>query len=530
MKYPLPMPLRRSLVFRLAAVFLGFVVVGSTALVAWLQFEETRESRAAFLATANANAQFVRSQRLPATERTAQALGEVLGVEVYFWHGGDPLMAVPDPMKRFGTREGKAFSEAMLLPAGTVRARHGGEAVRIPIDEQVSLLIFRLEPVAGGLWRSRTFAVLGVFWLLCLGLAWAMAGGIVGPLRRLAQRLPRIAEEGAEPELPEANRGDEIGQLARAYLETRGALAGERLARQQAERLATLGKMATGLAHEINNPVTAIKLHAQLLEGETSAPQVTRDSLGIIIAEAAKIEGLVSQWMFLARPQPPQTSRCDLAEIIAAAVRTHTPAAVHSGVRIVNQTVPGLWVDCDARRMSQAVGNLIINAIQAMAARGGTLTIRGGETKEARGSDERPTSNIQLPTSNAEVPAPGTGGLPLNCPHGTTAFSQSLESQLSTLNLHFTDTGRGFSEAALARYAELFFSEKEGGMGIGLSVTSEILRAHGGELRVANVSNPAGAQVTITLPRAANPQSAAERSETEPHSASPSQGSIRNPQ
>jgi len=507
MKYPLPMPLRRSLVFRLAAVFLGFVVAGSTALVAWLQFEETRESRATFLAMANANAQFVRSQRLPATERTAQALGEVLGVEVYFWQSGNPLTAVPDPARRFGTGEGKALSEAMVLPAGVVRARHGGEGVRIPIDEQVSLLIFRIEPVAGGLWRWRTFAVLGVFWLLCLGLAWAMAGGIVGPLRRLAQRLPRIAEEGAEPELPEANRGDEIGQLARAYLETRGALAGERLARQQAERLATLGKMATGLAHEINNPVTAIKLHAQLLEGETSAPQATRDSLGIIIAEAAKIEGLVSQWMFLARPQPPQTSCCDLAEIIAAAVRTHTPAAVHSGVRIVNETVPGLWVDGDARRMSQAVGNLILNAIQAMAAHGGTLTIRNGE-------NERPTSSVQRPTSKADAPAPSAGGLPLNA-------------QRSTLNLHFTDTGRGFSEAALARHAELFFSEKEGGMGIGLSVTSEILRAHGGELRVEN-SPAGGAVVTVILPFAADSKSEAERSETEPHSTSPSQGSILN--
>ena len=146
------------------------------------------------------------------------------------------------------------------------------------------------------------------------------------------------------------------------------------------------------------------------------------------------------------------------------------------------------WVDCDARRMSQAVGNLIINAIQAMAAHGGTLTIRSG-------GNERPTSNVQRPTSKADAPAPSACGLPLN-------------SDLSTLNVHFTDTGRGFSEAALARHAELFFSEKEGGMGIGLSVTSEILRAHGGELRVANVSNPAGAQVTIALPRAANPQSA----------------------
>ena len=64
-----------------------------------------------------------------------------------------------------------------------------------------------------------------------------------------------------------------------------------------------------GVRHEINNPVTAIKLHAQLLEGEPAASQATRDSLGIIVAEAAKIEGLVSQWMFLARPRPPQTSR-----------------------------------------------------------------------------------------------------------------------------------------------------------------------------------------------------------------------------
>ncbi|MDT7643499.1 MAG: hypothetical protein QOC75_499, partial [Pseudonocardiales bacterium] len=66
---------------------------------------------------------------------------------------------------------------------------------------------------------------------------------------------------------------------------------------------------------------------------------------------------------------------CDLAEIIAAAVRTHTPAAVHSGVKMVNETGPGLWVNCDARRMSQAIGNLIINAIQAMAAHGGTLRV-----------------------------------------------------------------------------------------------------------------------------------------------------------
>ena len=167
------MPLRHSLVFHLAAAFLGFAVVGSIALVAWLQFEETRESRAAFLATANANAQFVRSQHLPATERTAQALGEVLGMEAYFWHGGDPLSAVPDPTLRIGgSKEGKALTEAMVLPTGIVRARHGAESVRIPLDGRMNLLLFRMEPAVGGLWRARTFAVLGAFWLLSLALVW----------------------------------------------------------------------------------------------------------------------------------------------------------------------------------------------------------------------------------------------------------------------------------------------------------------------------------------------------------------------
>ena len=92
-----------SLAWRLALPFLAFVAVGSTALVAWLQFEEARESRAAFLASARANAQFVRSQRLPATARTAQALGEVLGVEAYFWRGSAQLSMEPDPTSRLAT-------------------------------------------------------------------------------------------------------------------------------------------------------------------------------------------------------------------------------------------------------------------------------------------------------------------------------------------------------------------------------------------------------------------------------------------
>jgi signal transduction histidine kinase len=207
--------------------------------------------------------------------------------------------------------------------------------------------------------------------------------------------------------------------------------------------------MATGMAHEINNPVAAIRLHTQLLENEISGAALER--LDIILSEAAKIEGLVSQWMFLARPQPPQTAPCDLADLVANAVRTLDPAAVYASVQVVNEVPAGSTVTADRRRIAQAIINIVTNAIHAMAATGGTLRIT---TKQCGGG---------------------------------------------TIHLLFADTGPGFSTAALARGTELFFSEKEGGMGIGLSVTSEILRAHHGRLDISNHPQ-GGALVTLELP------------------------------
>ncbi len=473
------MPLQSRLTWRLVVTFLGFVVVGSLGVVAWLDYQEAHESQAEFAAVARSNANFIRSQHLPPSERTAVALGEVLGMEAYFVRGAEVADAIPDPSARLGGSGGAALAEAARKPSGAVCSRDGGEAVRMPLDGEWSVILFRVRPARGEFWRARTFTALGAFWLLSLALAWALARGIVRPLRSLAQRLPHIADESVDP-LPEAARPDEIGQLARAYLDTRSALADERRARLQAERLATLGRMATGLAHEINNPVAAIRLHAQLLEEGTtsvhpgSGDDSATDSLAIILAENAKIEALVNQWLFLARPQPPLTSPCDPAELIAAALRTHAPAAAHAGVKLINEAQPGHFIQADARRLGQAIGNVIVNAIQAMSAEGGVLTVAGNIV----GNDEGRMTKGEGPEEA-----------------GTRPFV-----------IRFRDSGPGFSAAALARHSELFYSEKEGGMGIGLSVTAEILRAHGGDLRVGN-SPGGGAVVTFILPPAVGAKS-----------------------
>jgi signal transduction histidine kinase len=195
-------------------------------------------------------------------------------------------------------------------------------------------------------------------------------------------------------------------------------------------------------------------MHAQLLgsTSEAELPMTARETLPVLLSETARIESLVNQWMFLARPEPPRTSRVDVAMIVAPVLAALRPAAEHAGVVFANRAATGLWVEGDARRLGQAVSNVVLNAIHAMT-EGGTLIIESAREEGA-------------------------------------------------VLLSFRDGGGGFSAEALARHAELFFSEKEGGMGMGLSVTHEILKAHGGELRAANAM-PRGAIVTFRLPACA---------------------------
>jgi signal transduction histidine kinase len=205
-----------------------------------------------------------------------------------------------------------------------------------------------------------------------------------------------------------------------------------------AQRFGLLGFIATSLAHEIRNPIAAIRLHGQLLE------QTQPVSAGLIVDEAAKIEDMLNQWMFLARPEAPRKTEIALVELIAKTVRVLEPAADHARIHIVVSGSPYRRVQADVHRLGQVFHNIILNAIQAMP-EGGTLSITVSEE-----------------------------------------------------DICFADTGPGFSPAALRRGAEVLYSEKEGGIGLGLSVASNIVRAHGGRLILDNQAE-GGAVVRVLL-------------------------------
>ena len=426
--------------------FFLFVVTGSIVLVLWIQLAARRESRAVFTALAHTNADFLHNAHLPATRQMMEYLGQLLNMHA-FLRTGTTLVPEPgdDPLQ---TATPELLS---LAPSrGVTLLEHRFEVVATPVQPGLDLLLVRpAERAYLSLWRPETLLVLGIFWLLSVGLAWSIARGVVQPIRLLAQRLPNIEFDPAAT-LPGAERRDELGDLARAYLGARVQIATEREKRRQAERMALLGRMATSLAHEIHNPLSAIRMHAQLVQSAPAADLLAAatDFIPTLLDETGRIESLVNQWMFLTRPEPPLMSALLLNEIVTQAVRGQSAAAAHANVTVTTEVPAKLVVMGDKRRLGQAVTNAIVNAFQAMRL-GGLLHISANQEGEF-------------------------------------------------VALTFKDSGPGFSAQALDRHRELFFSEKEGGMGIGLSVTAEILEAHGGRLEVANAPD-GGAVVTFKL-------------------------------
>ena len=220
----------------------------------------------------------------------------------------------------------------------------------------------------------------------------------------------------------------------------------ERLKRAQSERLAMLGRVATSLAHDIKNPLASIQLHAQLM-----TPQNEEDvrAVRLIENESEVIAGLVNQWLHLANPLPPKLVKLDLTECVRGVAGNLEAQARHAGVAMELDLPDPIWIMGDAQRLAQAVRNIMINAVQAMP-RGGRLSISG-------------------------QPAD------------------------AWFELRFSDSGTGFSELALAQGTELFFTEKEGGMGVGLNIVSSITAAHGGRMKLQN-DPKGGAVIIVSLP------------------------------
>ncbi len=229
---------------------------------------------------------------------------------------------------------------------------------------------------------------------------------------------------------------------------------------KERDRLAALGEMAAGLAHEIRNPLGAIKGAAQLLlppDEPATVPNESREFLGIIVEETNRLNRVVSQFLDYARPYKGTLEPLDVNEVVKKTVQLLPPSADGAPPADLSLELDAALplARGDAEQLRQVFLNLALNALQAMPD-GGRLVI---------GTARRP-------------PRAGAG---------------------EAVEVRFTDNGRGIPSATLKNLFIPFFTTKERGTGLGLPISQRIVENHGGRIEVRS-RDGAGSTFTVLLP------------------------------
>jgi signal transduction histidine kinase len=228
------------------------------------------------------------------------------------------------------------------------------------------------------------------------------------------------------------------------------------------ERLATLGQLSAGVAHEIRNPLAGIGTSAQVLLRRFEPRDERTKFVTVILDEVARLDRIVSSLLQYARPRTPELKPSPLAPCVDRVVELAAEPIARARVMVERDVAPRLgpvWIDPDL--VTQVLLNLTLNAVQAMPG-GGTLRYEVRRLRRraaARGAGRR---------RGDRLPRPGA--------------PRWIEYQ----QVRVIDTGAGIPRGTLAKMFDPFFSTKPGGTGLGLSISQTIMQEHGGSIEVAS--------------------------------------------
>lgn len=301
--------------------------------------------------------------------------------------------------------------------------------------------------------RSQQILFWTVWFLLGSGLVAAhfVSRGIVRPLKRIEKRTRKIIEGDFTP-LPEVKTHAEIQSLTHAF---NRMLKDLRVMERQVDKMALLGTLLSGVAHELNNPISNISSSCQILleEMEEADPAFKKKLLGQIQEQCDKSRNIVRSLLEYTRPREFKKESLNLKHLMEETIGFivgQMPAKVEVVVSVPNE----LEIYADKQRIQQAFLNFITNAVDAIPHEGGVITIR------------------------AEV-----------------------NHEKGTVNIEFRDTGRGIEPDVLPKIFDPFFSTKAvgEGTGMGLFITHQIIERHGGHITVESMVGE-GTTFLVQLP------------------------------
>lgn len=220
----------------------------------------------------------------------------------------------------------------------------------------------------------------------------------------------------------------------------------------RSEKMSAMGQMASGIAHEINNPLNSILGYSTYMLESWNVEDAHGEELRKIVNAAVRCKETVKKFLDLAREAPERIESVNINEVIEEALSLCSHSISSQNIKVTKNTDINLWVKADKRRMEEVFINIILNACQAMD-NGGELTIKG-------------------------------------CKDG------------DSIKVEITDTGCGIAQENLHRIFDPFYTTKEPGKGtgLGLAVSHTIIRNHGGAIDCES-SIGKGTKFTIMLPR-----------------------------
>ncbi|MDD3581912.1 MAG: cache domain-containing protein [Desulfobacca sp.] len=316
-----------------------------------------------------------------------------------------------------------------------------------------------------------------------LSLAGLLSHYVVRPIRKLSTAADNLAQGKFDQAQLEINRADEIGLLSRAFAdmarqlqdrqhqleqrmilkeaeleETDVKLKETQLAAARSQQLAALGRLASGVAHEIRTPLTSLKLFLESVESEINiAPEYEEDFM-VAMNQIRRMEATINRFLDFARPQEPIFSWVSVAELIEEALLVIGPRAKQQET-IIQVSLDGNlpMIQGDRKQLEEALLNLMVNALEAVRHRG-RLTISAG-----RG---------ELPTNAG----------PRRC-----------------VRLEIKDTGPGITAENLPKLFDPFFTTKATGAGLGLAIVYSTIHRHGGDILVESTVGE-GTSFAILIP------------------------------
>ena|GEM_PF-6852960 len=274
----------------------------------------------------------------------------------------------------------------------------------------------------------------------------------VEPQRVLAKAAGRAVEQSST-DLPYLQARGPIGDLARSFLSSITKLKRAQKDLLASEKIAVFNQLTVAIAHEVRNPLTAMRMTAQVLRRKLAGDAQALERLDVMMREMDRLKHHMDQLINFGKPYKPEMRQTSVVEVIEETLLLLRRQLEHARITVVKSYADNLpHVFVDPVQLRQVLLNIIINSMQAMA-KSGTLTVSAGLAKV----------------------------------EGETVCTIAIE-----------DTGPGIPAEIRERIFEPFFSTRKAGTGLGLAIAKKIVEAHGGRIRF--VSTDKGTIFRLFLP------------------------------